>query len=83
MGEQNILKTTVRNNGSVALKGQLMRIQILDKNGKEIENVYSVIESVEPGQETEWNTKITSKFEDIGDIQFSKVVLSETMKFNN
>ncbi len=82
MGEQNILKTTVRNNGSVALKGQLMRIQILDKNGKEIENLYSVIESVEPGQETEWNTKITSKFEDIG-VQFSKVVLSETMKFNN
>ncbi len=83
LGEQNILKTTVRNNGSMALKGQLMRIQILDKNGKEIENAYSVIESIEPGQETEWNTKITSKFEDIGDIQFSKVVLSETMKFNN
>ena len=67
----------------MALKGQLMKIQILDKNGKEIENAYSVIESVKPGQETEWNTKITSKFEDIGDVQFSKVVLSETMKFNN
>ena len=82
-GEDNILITNVKNNSSETFKDQLVRIQILNSNGEEIENVYSVIKAKEAGEESEWNTKIETDGEEIRDVIVSKVVPAENVFFNN
>lgn len=83
LGEDNILVTNVKNNSAETFKDQLVRIQILNSNGDEIENVYSAIKTKEAGEESEWNTKIKTNAGEIRDVIFTKVVPAENVYFNN
>lgn len=83
LGEQNILVSNVKNSSSNALESKIIRIQIFNHSGKEIENQYSSTREMNPNEEKEWNTMINSNFEDIGNIKFSIITIARNIMFKN
>ena len=68
---QTVLLANVTNTGNKATEMQLVDITLLNKNGEEIITIGGIIEALEPGANTQFNSSMTLDYTNVYDFKIT------------
>lgn len=68
---QTVLLANVTNTGNKATEMQLLDITLLNKNGEEIITIGGIIEALEPGANTQFNSSMTLDYTNVYDFKIT------------
>lgn len=68
---QTVLLANVTNTGNKATEMQLVDITLLNKNGEEVITIGGIIEALEPGANTQFNSSMTLDYSNVYDFKIT------------
>lgn len=68
---QTVLLANVTNTGSEATEMQLVDVTLLNKNGEEVITIGGIIEALEPGANTQFNSSMTLDYSNVYDFKIT------------
>ena len=68
---QTVLLANVTNTGNKATEMQLVDVTLLNKNGEEVITIGGIIEALEPGADTQFNSSMTLDYSNVYDFKIT------------